>query len=379
MAFTQPPIPEKHQALLLPKAGEPLTIETHKTPEPGPGSVVVKVLAASVRTNTAEALQDTNNYYGIPSGSVPGSLAIARIAAIGPDTTILSPGQLVFFNPYVVGRDNKDAKFVLGMMGGFNDETRKLSHQEWRDSTFAEYARLPLENCHPLDEKRLFGKTQDGGLGYTFEDLTHIFSMLVPFGGLSDIDVKSGDTVIIAPATGRYGSGAVHLALAMGARVIAIGRNASILSQLNKISPRISTAQMVNDVEKDTEALRSVIPGGADAFWDMSPMGASTSTHFRSCLNVLKHGARVNIMGRVPSGVSFSYMDILVGSLWIKGTWMCTQEQTKRLLSMVESGVLPLGERAGMGPVRTFKLEQWKEALETAVKETSPGEIVIAP
>ncbi|KAM5341997.1 hypothetical protein ACJ41O_015028 [Fusarium nematophilum] len=261
----------------------------------------------------------------------------------------------------------------------FDDASRKLSRGEWRDSTFTEYAKLSLENCHPLDEKRLLGSTQDGGFGYTLEDLTHLLSMLIPFGGLADIDVEAGETVIIALATGRYGSAAAHLALAMGARVIAIGRNASVLSQLGKISPRLDTVRITNDESVDTQALRSVIPGGADAFWDMSPPGAGTSTHFRSCLSVLKHGGRVSIMGLVTSGVSFDYMQILAGGLTIKGTWMCTREQTRRLIDMVESGVLLLGDRAGMGPVRTFGLEKWEEAFDTARQETGPREIVITP
>lgn len=55
---------------------------------------------------------------------------------------------------------------------------------EWRDSTYAEYAKVPLENCTALDEKRLLGPVEDGGLGYSEEALAYISSLLVPFGGL---------------------------------------------------------------------------------------------------------------------------------------------------------------------------------------------------
>ncbi|KAF4965614.1 hypothetical protein FSARC_6601 [Fusarium sarcochroum] len=373
------PIPKQHRALFLSTTDKPLTIETRNTPEPGPGSVLVRILATSVRTNTPDVLQSSVASHGVPTSFVPGFISIGRVASVGPDTTKLSPRQLVFFNPWIVGRDSRDASCVSGLMEGFNEASHKLSHGEWRDSTFAEYAKLPLENCHVLNESRLFKDPKDGGLGYTLEDLTHLFSMLIPFGGLADIDIKSGETVVIAPATGRYGSAAARVALAMGARVIAIGRNASILSQLEAISPQLDTVQMTNDIERDTQALRSVIPEGADAFWDMSPPGASNSTHFRSSLNVLKHGARVSIMGFIPSGVSFSYMDILAGGLSIKGTQMCTQDQTRRLINMVESGVLPLARGARMGPVRMFKLEQWEECFAVVRREIGPGEIVIAP
>ncbi|KPM43240.1 hypothetical protein AK830_g3338 [Neonectria ditissima] len=264
-------------------------------------------------------------------------------------------------------------------MESLDEGSQALSRVEWRDSTYAEYAKLPLENCHPLDEQRLLGEAKDGGLGYSLEDLSHLFSMLIPFGGLADIDVKAGETIIIAPATGRYGSAAVHVALAIGARVIAIGRNGTVLSQLGAISSRLSTVRVTNDIDADTEALRSVAPKGVDAFWDMSPPVAGSSTHFRSCLNVLKNGGRITLMGSVASGVSFSYMDLLMGKLTIKGTWMCTRDETIRLLRMVESGALPLGAKAGMGPVRSFRLEQWKEALDAAAEHTEPGEVIISP
>ncbi|KAJ0373352.1 hypothetical protein COL26b_008479 [Colletotrichum chrysophilum] len=244
------------------------------------------------------------------------------------------------------------------MMEGFDEGSRKLSRGEWRNSTYADYAKVPLESCRPLNEERLLGSIDQDGLGYTMEDLTHLFSMLVPFGGLADIDVKSGDTVIVAPATGRYGSAAVHLALAMGAHVIAIGRNGPVLEQIASINARVSTVKLTNVVEQDTQMLRKAC---------------------RGCMNVLRHGAKVNLEGSVLSGINFGYMDILGRGITIKGTWMCTPEQTERLIKMVETGVLPLGRKAGMGPVHKFRLEDWEQAWDAAEEKREPGEIVIMP
>ena len=55
---------------------------------------------------------------------------------------------------------------------------------EWRDSTYAEYAKAPLENCTPLDEGRLLGRVEEGGLGYSMETLAFLSMLLVPYGGL---------------------------------------------------------------------------------------------------------------------------------------------------------------------------------------------------
>jgi hypothetical protein len=40
---------------------------------------------------------------------------------------------------------------------------------EWRDSTYAEYAKAPLENCYPLNESLLKDK-----FGYGVDDLQDI-------------------------------------------------------------------------------------------------------------------------------------------------------------------------------------------------------------
>ncbi|KAK7413082.1 hypothetical protein QQX98_008030 [Neonectria punicea] len=370
-------VPVQQQVLVLTRVGEPMTLETRPVPRAGPGSVVIRVLAASLRANTPTVYRNPESGHPLPLPFVPGFACIGRIVDTGPDATRLKPDQLVFFDPYILGRDGSDSTYVSGLMEGSSEGGRILARGEWRVPTYAEYAKLPLENCHALDEKRLFGDLKDGGLGYNLDNLTHIFSMLIPFGGLCDIDIKAGETIIIAPATGRYGSAAVHLALAIGARVIAIGRNATVLSQLDTLSSRITTVKVTNDVEEDTRAPRSAAPEGIDAFWDMSPPAAGASTHFRSCLNVLKPGARIDLMGSVLSGVSFSYMELLMGKITIKGSWMCTREETVRLLRMVESGVLPLGAKAGMGPVRRFQLAQWEEALNAAAEHIEPGEIVI--
>ena len=65
---------------------------------------------------------------------------------------------------------------------------------EWRDWTYAEYAKVPLENCFPLDEERLLGPIEEGGLGYSVENLTQIPRLLVPNGGLKDINLQAGET-----------------------------------------------------------------------------------------------------------------------------------------------------------------------------------------
>ena len=91
-----------------------------------------------------------------------------------------------------------------------------MANGGFRDGSYAEYMRAPVENCYLLDEARLMGDPAQGGLGYQVEQLCEIAKRSVPFGGLKDVGVKPGETGLISPATGSFGGCACMIALAMG-------------------------------------------------------------------------------------------------------------------------------------------------------------------
>lgn len=247
--MTSPIIPQTHRVLKLTSTHQPLTVETVPAPRAGPGSAVVRILAALVVPYSGEVYSGKRPY-PLPAPFVPGEVALGRIVEAGPDATTLSPGQLVLFDAHVRGRDDASLLYVSGMHEPASDARRKLARcAEWRDSTYAQHARVPLENCLRLDETRL------RQLGYGIDDeLCHVLPMFMPFGGLSDIGLRPGETVAIAPATGIYGGAAVRI---------------------------------TGDVDADAKAVTDAAGGPIDAFLDISSPQASDSTHFRSCFNSL--------------------------------------------------------------------------------------------
>jgi hypothetical protein len=60
-------------------------------------------------------------------------------------------------------------------MGLEGSAAKKLMEGEWRDGSFAEYAKFPLENVFALDEDVLLNK-----LGYSIEDLCTLPGMRLP-------------------------------------------------------------------------------------------------------------------------------------------------------------------------------------------------------
>ena len=373
-------MPKTHRALVLSAPGVPPEVKTIPTPQPTPGSAVVRILVA----NMAPIIRDVYNGTSqkkYPTPLVTGSSAIGRVAAVGQDATLLTPGQLVLVDWVIRGRDDSTAVCVSGFWDGISDGSRKLMRGEWRDSTYAEYAKVPLENCFVLNEARLLGpRGVDNGLGYDIGSLAYIFTLLVPYSGLRDINLTAGETIVVAPATGTYGGAAVLVALAMGARVIVMGRN---LDALNRIAARshegrIEVVQVTGDVQADADALRRFDP--IDACFEISPAAAAKSTHLKSSILALRHGGRVSLMGGILEDVPLPLNVIKLKNLQLKGRWMYTRDDVKEMIKMVETGVLKLGESAGLRVVGKFALDDWDEAFTVAADQAGPGlSTLIAP
>jgi len=378
--LTLPIIPSRHRALVLHSTRDPydMSVVETETPKAEMGSAVVRVLAAAVLTY-ANRVYSGRKPYLYPKSFVPGSSAVGRVVDVGQDATKLKPEQLIYFDTYVQGRDDTTALFLHGLSGGFTPGSNKLMETVWRDSTYAEYAKLPLENCFPLDEARLLGSPAEGGLGYSFSDLVYLFTISIPFGGLRDVDVKAGEKVVISPATGAFGSAAVFSALAMGARVVAMSRTLSSLEPLKQLGfgDRIQFVQNTGDVETDVKELTK--DGPADVFFDISPGAAIKSTHFKSCIQSLRRGGRVSLMG-AHQELTLPTQFIMLYDITIKGKWMYTKEDMRVMINLVETGYLKLGEVGGIKTVGTFPLEEFDAAFDAASKMRGSGlQVVIVP
>lgn len=361
---------------------EPLEVQSIPIPAPAPGQAIVRIVAASVISYTRDIYNGTRKY-PYPTPLTTGNSAIGRIHSVGPDSTSLRKDQLVLIDITFRSRDDPTHVFLSAISEGFTLGSKKLmSH--WRDGTFAEYASIPLENCYPLNESVLLGSPKDNPLnhGYDVSDLLSIFHCLVPFGGLTTINLRPSETVIIAPATGPFGIAAVQVSLALGARVIAMGRNtntlANLKSALSKHYPasHLLTVPMTGDYEKDLANLKATSdPFPIDAYLDISPPMAANSTHMKSCIMALKHSARVSLMGGLPDDMTFPHRRVMHWNIEMKGKWMFERQDVRDMIRMVEVGNLKvgLGGEEGKG-LKGFELEEWKEAFEWAVENTGMGE-----
>lgn len=374
-------LPKTHRVLKLNSTSDPydMAVVSQPCPQAGPGSAVIQVLAATVLTYSGLVFSGRKPY-PYPTPFVPGLTAIGRIHALGSDATYLQPGQLVYFDCFIQGRDNPDSLILHGLSAGFNAGSNKLMEGEWRDSTYAEYAKVPLENCFPLNENLLLADSASGGMGYTAVDLLYMGQISVPFGGLQDVNLQVGETVVIAPAAGTFGSAAVIAALAMGARVIAMGRNMETLEKLNSLAPhkdRLRIVRNTGNVEADIKEITKT--GPVDVFFDISPGKAISSTHFKSCIMSLRRGGRVSLMG-AHAELVLPTQFIMLNDITVKGKWMYTKDDIRKMIRLTESGYIKLGRGGNIETVGSFGLEEFEKAFDTAAKMSGPFlQTVITP
>ena len=284
----------------------------------------------------------------------------------------MTEGQLVYVDCVVHARDDPDTLCLSAIHDSGKEGSRKLMRDVWRDGVFAEYAKVPLENCIPLDETVLCEK-----LGYSVEDLMYMGHLIVPFGGLRDIRLEPGETIIICPATGGYGGAGVQVAIAMGARVIAMGRNEVELARLKehtlKVTPgaSIEVVKITGDEATDLTTLKNL--GVIDAVLDFTPPQASKTTHTRAATSALRRNGRASLMGFVDQPVVPWHC---VGrNITLKGKLMYERGDIVQLVKMLERGLFP---RSGtFVATEVFGLDDWNAASLRAGEHAGVGKQVV--
>lgn len=384
-------LPPTHRALRQDVYARPPTIQHIPTPQATPGSAVLRVEVAGVISYLRDVYNGVRKYpYPVPL--TIGTSAIARVVALGPDATSLKPGDLCLLDITIRGRDDIDrsasATFLSAIHEGFSEGSKKLMHGEWRDGCYAEYVKWPLENCFVLNEKKLLGPKEEGGLGYAVEDLMFMSRLMVPYGGLgpSCIDLKPGETVLLSPATGGFGRGAVQLCLEMGAgKVICMGRNQKMLQDLKQAAGpdkggRVVCLPLTGDFDTDLKAIQSV-GEPVDVYFDISPPAAKDSGHLKAGIFAMRNGGRACLMGGIQGDVALPHSRIMHSDLTIKGKWMYEKTDVKRMVQMVESGVVKLNTPFPLGwkVARKYKLEEWEKAFDEAANADREVDVLIEP
>ena len=355
------------RAAVLRDFGAPLGLEEVAEPVLGTGEVVVDVVAVPVLSYADEVFSGARRYL-LPTPVVPGSGAIGRVRAVGPDATRLQPGDWVFCDPSVRSRDDALTPDITLQGWSARGEGGQKLQRYFRDGAFAQQVRVPTENAVPIDA---IDPAEAGRW-------CAVNTLLIAYGGLLAMRFRPGETLLVSGASGNFGSATVALALAMGARcVVAPGRNVAVLDDLRRrFGERLLPVRLTGDAATDTEAMRRAAPGPIDAIQDFLPPSAAAGVA-RAAIMTLRQGGRAVLMGGVGmlggDDLALPYPWIMRNLITLRGQWMYDTAAVPGMLGLIRAGLVDLRHWA----VSEFPLEAANAAVAHAAAEAGPFRLTV--
>jgi alcohol dehydrogenase len=320
--------------------------------------VIVDVAATKVLAYAGDVLSGQRRYLLEPP-VIPGAGCIGRVREVGPDVTELAPGDWVFCDPTVRSRDNAQAPDII-LQGLTAGSQRALRLQKYfHDGSWAERTRVPTECAVRL------GAISDAEA----VSWCAFGNFAVPYGGFVAANLQPGEVVLVNGATGAFGSAGVAVALAMGASaVIATGRNQQVLDEVvRRYGKRVKPVRMVVDEERDRQAILDSAGAPIDCVLDLLPP-AATPVQVRAALLTVRPYGRVVLMGGVRQDIAVPYDWLMRHCITIHGQWMYRRDAVPRLIALVRSGQLSLGNHEAT----CFSLDKVNDAIAHAAVNAGP-------
>jgi NADPH2:quinone reductase len=304
------------KAWQVPELGEPrdvLRLAEVPDPVPGPGQVLVKVLAAAA--NFPDVLMCRGGYQVRPPlPYIPGIELCGEVVAAGPEVTGVAPGD----------------RLVGGPIGGAFAELTLMNAA----------TALPAPDGLDDAEAAAFFVTYQTGW----------------FGLHRRARLAVGETLLVHAAAGGVGSGAVQLGKAAGARVIGVAGGERKAEAARALGADVVIDRNTQDF---VQVVKEVTEGrGADVVYD--PVGGDTYARSTKCI---AFEGRILVIGFAGGQIQSAALNhALVKNYSIVGLhWGLYQSKNPQLIrdchaqltTMVADGAIrPLvGERLGLDEV----------------------------
>ncbi|MFG1342160.1 NAD(P)H-quinone oxidoreductase [Xanthobacter autotrophicus] len=319
-------IPSSMRQARFTGAGGPevIAIETAPVPRPGPGQVLVEVVAAGV--NRPDCLQRAGNYPPPPGATeIPGLEIAGRVVALGDGVDTLKIG---------------DEVCALVISGGY-----------------AEYCVAEAPLCLPIPKP--LSMLEAAGLP---ENYYTVYDNVFTRGRL-----KAGETILIHGGSSGIGSTAIQLAHHAGARVIATAGSPEKCDFCLKLGADAAIDYRAKDFVAEVKALTD--GRGVDEILDM--VGGPYVARNLQALAV--EGRLVQIAFLQPSEVTIDLMPVMLKRLTFTGSTLRARSVALKseIAEALKRDVWPLLEAGKIKPFvhATFPLDQAREAH--ALMETS--------
>jgi propanol-preferring alcohol dehydrogenase len=286
---------------------EPLTIEEVALPTPGPGQVLIRVVASGVcHTDLHAADGDWPVRPTLPF--IPGHEGAGYVAALGPGVTAVKDGDRVGV-PWLHSACGTCEHCLTGW------ETLCPQQQNSGYSVDGGYAEYVLAAANYV------ARIPDA---LSFVDAAPILCAgVTTYKGLKETDTRPGDWVVIS-GIGGLGHVAVQYAIAMGLHVAAV----DIADEKLVLARDLGAELVVNATTTDPVAVIQQEIGGAHG----ALITAVSVPAFRQGIGMLRRGGTCALVGLPPGDFPTPIFDVVLKRLTIRGSIVGTRQDLHEAL-----------------------------------------------
>ena len=323
--------------------GQPLAVKEVEVPEPGPGQVLVKLIASGVcHTDLHAAEGDWPVKPTLPL--IPGHEGVGRVEALGDGVDDLAVGDLVG-NAWL-----------------------------WSACGHCDYCRTGWETL--CESQTNGGYSVDGSFGqYMLVD--HRFAARIPDGvdpveiapilcagvtvykALKRTEVRPGQWIVIS-GIGGLGHIAVGYAVAMGMRVVAVDVHDEKLALAEKHGAEITVNAATVDPD---EAVQTQI-GGAHGVL----VTAVHRSAFGQAIGMARRGGTIVFVGLPPGDFPAPIFDTVLKGLTVRGSIVGTRQDMIEALDLYTRGKIhPTIHTRGLGEINDVFEEMKKGVIDGRV------------
>lgn len=325
------------RAIVFEKFGQPaevLKVHDAPVPEPGPGQVRVRMLAAPV--NPSDLLTVRGQYARLPKlPATPGFEGVGIVESAGPG----------LFGKFLVGK----------RVAALNSST----------GSWAEFAIVSARQAIPLS-KRL--PLEQAAMFFVNPATAYIMTRKV-------LAVAAGEWLLQTAAGSALGRMIIRLGKRFGFRTINVVRRAEQAAELKALGADIVLVESSGNLGEQVRAAT----GGTGVRYAVDPVGGATGSAVVGCL---APGGRLLVYGTLSGDpMSLSPRDLIATSATIEGFWLGHWMERQNLIgklalvrtltNLILEGVLisEVGE--------SFPLERIAEAVTTAEKVGRGGKVLL--
>lgn len=295
-------VPQTMRAAVVRGFGQPLSIEDWPVPKPGPGEVLVRIMASGVcHTDLHAADGDWPVKPTVPF--IPGHEGAGRVAALGTGVHHLKEGDMVG-----IAWLHDACGHCEHCITGWETLCEAQHNSGYSvNGCFADYAigsaayvaRLP-EHADPVAMAPI------------------LCAGVTTYKGIKETGTRAGQWIAIS-GIGGLGHLAVQYAAAMGLRVVALD-----VAEDKLALARTDGAEVVVNARLDNAAQRVIDATGGGAHGVL--VTAASRPAFGQALRMVRRGGTVSLVGLPPGTFDTPIFDVVLKRITVRGSIVGTRQ-----------------------------------------------------